>query len=539
MSNTSPQSIEPRHGGHHNANVKYGFIIFAISIVHILFFLQAKFIQVYRWKSRGRFSKTLSTFNSPPTWLVMVLWFLIVFFVGGHKITEFLEEYITIAKRYGRIAYCLLPLNIYLVLRPTNSAYLKPGYYLENLSLHKWISRLIAFCTLIHAIGFVYKWSKEGTLLEKPFRFLNFLGVLVFVMFAVLIVISVRFLRRKYYSVFYIIHNVTAWLMVVLIVFHARPGVTTFGVICLVLLGYQLYLRFYAAYRVNTFKVIDIPTSTLEIVKVPKPANFPPWLPGSHIRLNYGISNVRSWVGATHPFTIANIPEDGVNYLTLIVKKTNNFVIDQYLSYLLTGPYVSIVPPFFNTAKIINIICGGSGISFGLPVLNHYRSLNLHIPVRLVWCVRNQSDTFIMNQIDMTGVQVYITSAGEDASADEPLSSSSYQPVPLFVIDEEQQEQPAKAPEDDQDEVNGLLDEEGIPLQNIKKETDNEKEQPKNVFKYGRPKFDEVFAFDDPTLTPDYNDSWVIACGPDQLIKDAKRWSKEKDYRFYSEKYEM
>lgn len=167
--------IEPRHGGeHHSVNVKYGIIIFAISVIHILFFLLVKFIEINRWKSNGRFNKSLWKLNNTPTWMLITLWILIIFFIGGANITEFLEEYITIAKRYGRIAYCLLPLNIYLVLRPTNCVYLKPGYYLENLSLHKWLSRLISICTLIHAIGYFYKWNKEGKILIKSFRFLNF-----------------------------------------------------------------------------------------------------------------------------------------------------------------------------------------------------------------------------------------------------------------------------------------------------------------------------------------------------------------------------
>ncbi|KAK6873183.1 putative metalloreductase AIM14 [Candida tropicalis] len=551
MNTISPVVIEPRHGGeHHSVNVKYGIIIFAISVIHILFFLLVKFIEINRWKSNGRFNKSLWKLNNTPTWMLITLWILIIFFIGGANITEFSEEYITIAKRYGRIAYCLLPLNIYLILRPTNCVYLKPGYYLENLSLHKWLSRLISICTLIHAIGYFYKWNKEGKILIKSFRFLNFLGIVVFVMFAVLIIVSIRILRRKYYSLFYIIHNITAWSMVVLIIFHARPGVTIFGIICLILMCYQLlYLRFYKSYPVNNLKIVDIPMSTLQIIKIPKPSNFPTWLPGSHVRLNYTTSNIKSWINSSHPFTIANIPEDGVNYLSLVIKKPGNFIIDQYLTYLLTGPYISIDYPFYNSANLINIICGGSGISFGLPILNHYKSLNSNIPIKLIWCVRNRNDCFIMNQLDMTNVEVFITSAGDSSSDEQSPSSSSYQPVPLFVVDDEQDESHAKVEQTQgEEEVDGLLnqDENGIPLQSMKKESSPKKEEEedeekssKDVFKYGRPKFDEVFAIDDPTLNPNYNDSWVIACGPDQLIEDAKYWSQEKGYRFFSEKYEM
>lgn len=534
--------VVPRHGDHHNINIKYGYFIFALTIIQIIFFFQVKFIQIKRWNSTGRFSKFWSQLTNPPIWLMVTIWLLIVIFTGGHKISDFLEEYIISAKRYGRMAYCLIPLNIYLVLRPTNSPLLKPGYYLENMNLHKWTSRIIVFCSAIHAAGYIYKWVKEGTILNKPFRFLNLLGVIVFVFLVVLAIISVRTFRKKIYSTFYLIHNITAWSMVILITFHARPGVTIFAVISILLLGYQLYLRYYSSYLVNSLKVIDIPTSTLQIIKIPQPNKFPNWLPGSHIRLSYTILKFKSWTTATHPFTIVTIPEDSANNLTLIVKKPNQFVIYPLDSYLLTGPYPSLAPPFFTTANIVNIICGGSGISLGLPIYHHFKSINLTVSVKLVWTVRNQNDTFIMNQLDMTGVQVYVTSIGDTNS--ELQENQQHQAVPLFVIEEEEEE-----------EGHGLLNNEsenGIELQNmpesneensetitINSKNNKDNEERKEYFKFGRPKFDEVFAIDDPTTTHDLDNSWVIACGPDELISDAKRWSKDRGYRFYYEKYEM
>lgn len=539
LSNDVNIVLEPRHGDHHSINVKYGYFILGLSLVHIFYRNIMKFLYIKRWISNGTHSKLLRLWSSVPTWIIITVWCLIIFFVGGFHIEDFPEEYVTVAKRYGRIAYSLIPLNIYLILRPANVRLWKIGYYIENLNLHKWLSRLIAVCSAIHAAGYCYKWIKEGKLLTKPFKLLNFLGVIAFVLFAILIVVSIRSMRRRNYILFYLLHNITAWCMVLLITLHARPGVTAIAFVNLALLGYQLYLRFYAAFKIDTLKVIDSPRSTLRIIKISQPDTFQNWLPASHIRLNYSVLNIRSWVTATHPFTLANIIDDDNHNLVLIVKKTS-FAFDPMQSYILTGPYPSLPAPFFTNSKIVNLICGGSGISFVLPIYRYFKVCNPISIVRLVWCIREKEDTFIINQLDIEGIEVYITSTIGQSSSLNPSSSSStisFEPIEQIV--------------DDNEQVHGLLqDESGIELQELKSKDDDAEDEERTKYsleklpmgvKYrvGRPKLDEVFAIDDPTLVEDKKNSWVVACGPDSLIADAKEWSKQHAYQFYFEKYEM
>ncbi|EGW33502.1 ferric reductase-like protein [Spathaspora passalidarum NRRL Y-27907] len=527
--------LHPRHGDHHFVNVKYGYVILAFSLVHIICRLGSKNVYLRQWSSTGSHSRLLRMYSSIPTWVVIALWVLCIFFVGGHHIEDLSEEYVVVAKRYGRIAYCLIPLNIFLILRPTNIYFWKIGYYLENLNLHKWLSRLIALCATVHAVTYTVKWLKEGATAEKSFKILNLLGVITFYLFVVLVVISVRILRRRFYNFFYIFHNITAWSMVLLIALHARPGVSIIALLNLALLMYQLYLRYISVYKVDNIKVIDSPGSTLQLININVPGKFPSWLPASHIRLNYSRRNISSWVLPTHPFTIATITEDNTPNISLIVKK-NNFQFNTNQDYLLTGPYPSLPPPFFNSAKSVNIICGGSGISFGLPVFNYVKTCNTFIPIKMIWCVRNQSDTFITKHLDMTGVQVYITSILDSAPGESSGSSkttpdsstASLQQLPVFVIEDEEQ-------------THGLLDDD-IELQTLnpgKEGSERLPEKSANTFNLGRPKLDEVFAIDDPTTVEDKKNCWVIACGPDELIKDAKTWAKDREYEFFFEKYEM
>ncbi|CAK9440544.1 uncharacterized protein LODBEIA_P46090 [Lodderomyces beijingensis] len=521
--------LEARHGDHHFVNVKYGYIIFALSLAQVLLHIFFKFIFIKRWEKSGLFSSRLSFLASPPTWLSMTLWVIIILAVAQYHIGVLSENYITLAKRLGRVSYSLVPLNIYLVLRFPYSANLSCGYYLQSLNLHKWMSRLIFLLALLHGAAFTYKWTATGTL-SKFFKLWNFLGLLVLVPFILLIVVSVRVMRRKWYSGFYIIHNITAWFMVVLISLHARPGVLPFAIVALALLALQLYLRF-TAYRVNSVKSITTPTSSLQIIQIPTPLVFPVWLPASHIRLNYSFSNIKSWTGATHPFTIASTYEDASPILTLITRKTQ-FEFNPSSAYLLSGPYPALPAPFFSDLQMCNIICGGSGISFALPIFQYLKVHSPKVPVQMVWCVRNSSDLFIRNHLDMEEVEVYVTGVNDQIT------------TPEFVISDEHEEN------------HGLLGGDEIELRSMKSgngdnrdgDGDNAEidldtegksiDERKLCCRQGRPKLHEAFAINN-NVTYDVRHSWVLACGPDGLIKDAQIWAKDHGFNFFSEKYEM
>ncbi|CAI5756755.1 unnamed protein product [Candida verbasci] len=433
--------------------------------------------------------------------------FLIIFFAGGHNITSLQDQYVTVAKRYGRIAYCLIPSNIYLILRPQSST-----SYLNSLNLHKWTSRFIILCSLIHTVGFLVHWKEEKAL-SHAFYLLNFLGVAAFTFLFILAFVSLYWVRRFNYLFFYLFHNFTSILMIVLITFHARPGVTPTFIITALFLVYFLYLRFWNVYKVDDIKIIEGKNSKLQIIKIPIFFN---WSPGSHIRINYSYSFWECWLGPTHPFSIANNQEDNLNQITLIMRKTN-FKFDPTFSYLLSKPYVSIEKPFFNNVEIVNIIVGGSGISFGLPIYNHLKNTNTR--VKLIWATRSKNDLFINKHLDMKGVEVYTTKIDDDAAPEE-----------VFKIGE------------DESEGDGLLDDDAND-EEIEMESLNNKKAKgdKEEFVLGRPNLDEVFASDIGVDNDgiDGDKCWVLACGPPSLVKDAKNWSKSHGFNFFNEKYEM
>lgn len=497
-----PHLVE-RHGVHHTINIKYGWIVLGLSTVYIGSHLLIKHLYFKTWNETGHPYPWLKRILSIQLWVSVTATMLIVACLSIFNIHEFSENYPTVLKRFGRIAYSLIPLTIYLALRPASVTNYQVGYYLETINFHKWVSRIIVLCSVIHGIGFIVKWASQNTL-AKLLILENLYGVAIAILLVFLIVISIRYFRRTQYQLFYIVHNASVWLMTLIIAFHARPGVSFITFIAVMLLAFQLFERFGKSFAVSGLQIAHPEGSTLEVVTISRPGNFPSYLPGSHIRINFRGKDIRSWMLPTHPYTIASTSDNNEDSLQLIIRETDNFHLDNISEYSLTGPFPSLPNQFFTTAKHVNIICGGSGISFGLPLFEYFQGHG-SVPVKLVWCIRNKNDAKILDDIEVLGVHIYIT--------DKATSEGS-------LFDLEQQ--------------HGLLNnteenETSVEMSDLTK-TEN-----KLIFQ-GRPNLDEVFS---DIGQSDRSDTWAIACGPRELITSTKDWACQRNIEFYSEIYEM
>lgn len=495
--------IYVRHGSSHYINVKYGYILIAISIFYILIQGFIKYVYMKKWLETGNQNPMLKRLLTVPLWLQVIIWIVILLGLVFFHVENIFHDYSMILKRFGRLGYSLLPLTIYLSLRPANISQHQIGYYLESLNLHKWISRIIIVFGFIHGVGFMIKWTfqkKLGNIMEL----VNLYGLMVLILASTLLVFSIRFFRRRNYQLFYILHNCTLWLFTGVIAFHARPNVTVITLICFWLFCYQLYQRFIKSYLVSGLKIIEIENSSLKLIKINKPANFPNYIPASHIRINFRGQDIRSWMFATHPYTIASCHDDGDDTLDLIVKTTETFKLDDISEYSLTGPFPSLPIQVFNSAKIINIICGGSGISFGLPIYKYFLNLRT-IPIQLIWCIRNKNDRKILQYYESNEIKIYLTSFND------PLSRF-----------------------DNSDQQDGLLSNDNNEDDTFELSTLNPEAKSRN-FHHGRPNLDEVLS-----NFSQFNDNrWLIACGPDALIQESKAFSAKNNLEFYSEAYEM
>ncbi|ODQ79433.1 hypothetical protein BABINDRAFT_167292 [Babjeviella inositovora NRRL Y-12698] len=501
----------PRHGDHHTANLKYGYLTLLLSLLHTAAIPLSSYLYRKRWLVTGKANNSLRFYSNIPLTVKVGAWIVVVVALCTYKVSA--ETFTTNVKRAGRIAYVLIPFDILLALKPSPLA-----NYLELVALHKWVSRVIVGLSLAHGVGFLGVWIARGDgQILKVFEFLNLLGVLNFLLFGTLLVISVRYFRDRLYPWFFVVHQVTVWSTVVLITFHARPGVLWYSLICTALLLLQVYLKIYYTkdilFQEDNF--VSAEGSLLVVVALPrsKLSYSAEIQPASHLRINRHTKyNYKTWILPSHPYTVATYDDTAAS---LIVKKTH-FQLQPNVTYSLFGPPFKSSMAFeqetIASLSHVIIVCGGSGISYGLPILSRLQKIrqdashtqsneNLMRQLKLVWCVRNKADIFVLDHLKVSGrVEVYVTS-GVDTSKD------------------------------------GGND---IEMESLDESTSNPFADPKRGYtvSYGRPNLPTLVGDFNQTLT-DSSNRWIIACGPQGLVDDCRGVSKKFGINFNQEVYRM
>lgn len=508
------ESFSPRHEGHHHAaNIKYGYIVLGFSVVHIIGILICKSVFKLRWTT----STKGIDFVKSPLFISIIAWTLILIGLGVFHV-QLPENYVTSIKRFGRMSYALLPFDIFLVLRP-NSIGLR---YLELIDLHKWMSRVIIAGAIIHGVGYFIKWILEGSLFTKLVRLWNFLGIVVFMLNLILIIISLRYFRRRIYQYFYVVHNITVWLFVGLICLHARPGVGKYAIACASLLGLQIFERYAKSHSISDLKVISYEGSNLIVVRIQRDLKIADWPSGSHIRLTYPLTNYRSWIFPTHPYTIASLESDEM--LDLIISKSNRFILHPQMPYSWTGPFTSFSKELLQTIDNVDIICGGSGISFALPVFRNLKQKASH--VKLIWCVRSNNDLHVLRTLNFNEeIIIHITGNLQDSTSNTIFDEEDY-----GLLDYDNNEN---------FELESLPSPE-TPSRTVNDDSLSQDTRPKKESKFiivqGRPDFGHTF---ESLVQVNSSNKWIIACGPRSLVNSAQEWASENKVNFVSEIYEM
>lgn len=375
-------------------------------------------------------------------------------------------DLLNITKRLGRVAVALMPPLLFVTLRPSP---LPKTLYLRILPVHKWISRVVVLASLLHSILYAYYMCYKEVFWMKIRKPANVYGVVAMLLFIVIGVTSIRKSRRINFRLFYYVHYVSTWLTVVLVYFHARPGVPYYTAMNCAILTFQICYRLYYTSKV---RAVVIPISpTLSLFEFPMGGlKKKPILPSGHVRISHYHSNIVKrclfqLVPFQHPYTIASLPDDDTvkliirngqfktrnndeYYVTGAFEPVINFLkrtddVQEYLRLqknnsnpfkinslgLLHSPLHYVV----NARKVL-ICIGGSAISFGLPLL---RVLNFNgVMVRLLWVIRDVKDLRLLQffKNNFEGMEVYISGDFDsdqdiqldyDDSATEPIDVPS------------------------------------------------------------------------------------------------------------------
>ncbi|KAH3674514.1 hypothetical protein WICPIJ_009552 [Wickerhamomyces pijperi] len=346
------------------------------------------------------------------------------------------EDLLFITKRLGRIAAASLPALLFLTMRPSP---LPNTLYLALLPIHKWLSRIVVLESVLHTIFYMYYYYRIGAF-YKCWKIDNLYGFVAMFAFLAIAITSLPKVRRACFNVFYFSHYLMTWVSVVTIHYHARPGVPYYTALNITILLSQILYRVYHT-RSTVITSIQVSPS-LEIVEFPKSdLARSPKLPAAHIRINNKHDLFfRNWfyhiVPLQHPFTIASLPNE--HTVKLIIRK-GRFPLKTNKEYYVTGAFEaeydfitdssngwfssiwrrnqplqqrlfdSSFPMSRNIkAERVLIVVGGSGISFGLPLL---RELSYNgVSARLIWVCKDIKDLNLLSHFKGTqGVECYIT----------------------------------------------------------------------------------------------------------------------------------
>ncbi|KAL6938061.1 hypothetical protein ACO0RG_004593 [Hanseniaspora osmophila] len=448
-------ALEKRHGGTHHANDHYGtfLLYFQIAYIAVVLVLVKKFASLKKisgfGNSRSSNSKVQNLLNRLYSLdpLVHMLMILVIIFIPfpTSKFGEYIKSHYTVYfKKFGKISYCMLLLNLYLVLPRSNTFMIMS--YLDSIRFHIWLSRFLLLCAILHSVMFLIRWALQGVLIQKLCKTKYFIGLIIFVWTCVLFGITSIFpgFRRKNYRLFYLIHQITMFLYVVLTIFHADPQVLVpFGILNCVSLLIFVTNRFINYEIVKIVEKSTVNGSQLGYYEIASATQNDQQvlgkqyiLPGSHLRLHsYSPYHWKHWFYPSHPFTIvghstSNRAKHANSQSVSLVVKQSSANLQNMLHQNKTFYTCGVYPPSKDVQELVNsfepstsneneinrpisrkklvFVVGGSGFSFAFALYLHVLKATISntsaIPfVKFNWIVRSAKDLHVLehfNELD-------------------------------------------------------------------------------------------------------------------------------------------
>ncbi|KAL6940139.1 hypothetical protein ACO0QE_004030 [Hanseniaspora vineae] len=482
-------TVEKRHGNTHHANNHYGtfllyFQIAYIAVVLVLFkkFTTLRKINSFR-NSRSSNSKVQNLLNrvyslDPLVHMIIVLVIIFIPFPTT-KFADYIKSHYTIYfKKFGKISYCMLLLNLYLVVPRSNTFMIMS--YLDSISFHIWLSRFLLLCAILHSIMFIIRWALQGVLIKKLGKTKNLIGLIIIVWTCVLFCVTSIFpgFRRKNYKLFYLIHQITMFLYIVLTIFHADPQVLVpFGILNCASLLIFVTNRFINYEMVEIVGKYTRNGSQLGYYELASSSNYDQQvlgkqyiIPGSHLRLHsYSPYHWKHWFYPSHPFTIVNHNTNNTarhantQSVSLVVKQSSASllnVLQKDKTYYSCGVYPpskdvqELITSFelqnssntalteSNQSKKLVFVAGGSGFSFAFALYLHILKANSsNTNVKFNWIVRSAKDLHILehfNELDF--LEKNVTKTASDNEQD-------YSDLEVFITNNTVTELGAASPE--------------------------------------------------------------------------------------------
>lgn len=522
-------SLEKRHGSTHFANIQYGYYVLGISVLYLVFLILLRRVVSSRptKRSDSKVRKLLSSLSSmTPVTHIAIIWILVLIPFYHHY--SLISNATVYMKRLGRLSYVLLTLNLILNLRP--NWLMHPNYtYTDFIPLHKWLSRTIVMVASVHGILFLVWWAvnKEKSVSAQLAKPKNALGLVLMVEIALLLLFSLKPFRRLNYNLFYVTHNIFTINLILLTAIHARPGITTpYLIINALILAIQAFFKTFYARRIDVLeKITDYRNTNLVGVQLPRSALPEYFEPGCHIRISpFRRINPLYWLLPSHPFTVASLPsDDKINLIIAENRHPRSFRLELGAGYTVINQYNPAIPrTCLSNAQRVTVVCGGSGISFGLPLYRYFKEVHPVDYLQFVWLVRDKHQLKVL----------------EDATGNLDGSSDFH----IFITknpDSMEQEQQEELP-DLEFELESFnreeLDENGA-LRPGANSSANPKIATASINVGRRINWaSDLSHFVDNSML---DNTWLLACGPETLIESGREYAADNGINFASEVYAL
>ncbi|ORX79281.1 hypothetical protein K493DRAFT_390916 [Basidiobolus meristosporus CBS 931.73] len=354
-------------------------------------------------------------------WVVILLYFGLVIWYSVKVVFARLTRTTDIALSSGYISIANMPIMIVLANKNTILTKLL-GVSHDSLNyLHQASGIATAFTATVHTVLFSMIWLKFGSF--QRFIMLPYVlyGVVGLILFIILCLSSISYIRHRCYEWFLGIHITAFVLSIVFVALHfCQDNVYLFYVFS----GFALFVvdrairtsrAFYynLLLRLHRTRKEKIPLDKVQLLpgSVVRMEFFKPmkWAPGQHVFLCMpGVA-----FGQWHPFTITSTyeaiedstPECSIVVViqaqkgftkTLYEHMLANSGTQQNLRVLVDGPYGAYHS--MHNFETVVLIAGGTGAAFTIPILSDLIRRKLHGPsvttnrVHFIWSIKKRGE---------------------------------------------------------------------------------------------------------------------------------------------------
>ncbi|KAK4946230.1 hypothetical protein LTR10_014742 [Elasticomyces elasticus] len=361
------------------------------------------------------------------------------------------QDYMHLAKAFGHVAVSQLPLSYLLGMKSVWSPVsLATGLSHERLnSWHRLFGRMVHMLAVVHMIMYLNFFVQNGVLAKRIRDWDVLWGLLAFGAFSLLWVLSLPFVRARWYHfVFYRSHVVLSAVVVMALWWHVPYTRVYVGLAGLVWAAGAVVRTWGSSTLVKArYEALEGTELVNVVLEVPRESAFANGGPGQHLYVH------ADGFGPRTPFTIASVGEEEKGPVTVrLVVRNVGGPQTQWIAHMVKsrevrevrveGPYGGYglsLPDMVRRRERgpVLMVAGGVGATYIIPIyialVKQRRSTaGKDAMVRMVWLVRRFADAAwgvemlraVGDDLEHCGVDVYVTrgSVGFDVEMEEQRS---------------------------------------------------------------------------------------------------------------------